>query len=377
MTDDNGQNAAASADDGRIMVSVVVIFLDEAEFIEQAIESVIGQTFQRWEILLVDDGSTDASSEIARGWSARLPGKIRYLEHPGHENLGMSAARNLGLSEARGNYVAFLDADDVYLPDRLIRHVQILETMPNIDLVQSDQIYWYNWTDHKGRHYEEQCKRPPLYVGDGLFRPPGALLMLLDVPDDFSAPCSITVRRDVALELGGFEASFRSMYEDQVFLTKVYAQKSVYVLHGWFAKYRIHSKGSQMASSRTTHHRDGTFQTETRRLCEWQVAYLSQAAADNEMIRESLIRKRKCETDTLSVFARAFLAIIRHSVHDAVRQLLPVSAYRRVLQYRQRWSATRARQDYEVLCRRGSREGLEIRSALLLKRSSTALRDAE
>jgi glycosyltransferase involved in cell wall biosynthesis len=84
------------------LVSVVVIFLNAADFIEEAIESVIAQTFADWELLLVDDGSTDASTGIAKAYAARHPGRVFYLTHEGRENRGMSASRNLGHSARAG-----------------------------------------------------------------------------------------------------------------------------------------------------------------------------------------------------------------------------------------------------------------------------------
>src|SRR5258706_2880162 len=81
----------------RSLVSVVVIFLNAERFISEAVESVVAQTYGNWELLLVDDGSNDGSTEIARSYAAKFPDKIRYLEHHGHENRGMSASRNLGI----------------------------------------------------------------------------------------------------------------------------------------------------------------------------------------------------------------------------------------------------------------------------------------
>ena len=92
----------------RPRVSVVLIFLDAERFLREAIESVLAQTFSAWELLLVDDGSTDGSSEIARCYAAEHPGAIRYLTHPGRENRGMSASRNLGIGAAAGEFVAFI-----------------------------------------------------------------------------------------------------------------------------------------------------------------------------------------------------------------------------------------------------------------------------
>src|SRR5205807_873118 len=83
-----------------------VIFLNAERFLREAVESVFAQTYPHWELLLVDDGSTDRSGEIARRFAADRPDRVRYLEHPGHENRGMSASRNLGIRSARGELVA-------------------------------------------------------------------------------------------------------------------------------------------------------------------------------------------------------------------------------------------------------------------------------
>jgi len=72
------------------LVSVVVIFLDAARFLEEAVASVLAQDHPNWELLLVDDGSRDGSSAIARRYAERHPGRVRHLEHAGHANRGKS-----------------------------------------------------------------------------------------------------------------------------------------------------------------------------------------------------------------------------------------------------------------------------------------------
>jgi glycosyltransferase involved in cell wall biosynthesis len=101
------------------VVSIVVIFLNAEQFIREAIESAFAQTYKCWELLLVDDGSADGSKAIAHQYAALYPERVLYLEHHDHQNRGMSASRNLGVSHARGKYIAFLDADDVWLPHKL------------------------------------------------------------------------------------------------------------------------------------------------------------------------------------------------------------------------------------------------------------------
>src|SRR5262245_43696646 len=89
-------------------VSVVVPFWNAKPFIEEAIRSVLDQTFADWELLLVDDGSTDGSTQIALQYVERLPEKLRYFEHEHHQNRGVAASRNLGVRHGRGGYIAFL-----------------------------------------------------------------------------------------------------------------------------------------------------------------------------------------------------------------------------------------------------------------------------
>src|SRR6185369_4754962 len=115
-------------------------------FIEEAIASVFAQTYPHWELLLVDDGSTDGGTAIARGYAARHPDRVRYLEHPGHANRGMSASRNLGIAAARGAYVAFLDADDTWLPGKLTAQVALLHTHPEAAMVYGRTLIWHGWT---------------------------------------------------------------------------------------------------------------------------------------------------------------------------------------------------------------------------------------
>src|SRR3954449_4406587 len=107
----------------RPVVSVIIIFLNAEQFLREAVESVFGQLYDKWELLLVDDGSTDGSTQLARRYAAHPSGKVRYLEHAGHQNRGMSAARNLGIRHAGGEYIGFLDADDVWLPQKLQEQV--------------------------------------------------------------------------------------------------------------------------------------------------------------------------------------------------------------------------------------------------------------
>src|SRR5205085_967833 len=117
------------------LVSIIIPFLNAGPFIEETIESVRAQTYAEWELLLADDGSTDSSTATAKRYAEGYSNRVRYLEHAGHVNRGLSATRNLGIRHSRGHLIAFLDADDVWLPHKLERQVAILNSQPEAAMV--------------------------------------------------------------------------------------------------------------------------------------------------------------------------------------------------------------------------------------------------
>ena len=211
---------------GAPMVSAIIIFLNGERYIAEAIESIRAQTFADWELILVDDGTTDGATAIARRYAAEHPGRIIYTEHPGHENRGMSASRNAGLRAARGKYVAFLDADDIWLPERLAHHVGILEAHPDVVMSMGPTLLWSSW------NRAELPKRKPWLAADiptelglpvmrPLDPPIVAIGFLENHGGNVPGICSLLVRREELLAVDGFEDAFRTLYEDQVFFFKV------------------------------------------------------------------------------------------------------------------------------------------------------------
>ena len=145
-------------------VSIITPFLNAGPFIEESIESVLAQSFDDWELLLVDDGSSDASSGIALRYASAHADKVRYLSHEHRQNRGASASRNLAARHARGEYLAFLDADDVYLPRKLELQVPILDAHPEVAMLYAATEYWYSWSGRQedaGRDWVAQYGAKP------------------------------------------------------------------------------------------------------------------------------------------------------------------------------------------------------------------------
>ena len=110
------------------LVSIIMPVYNTEKFLRDAIDSVLGQTHQEWELLIVNDGSTDGSAQIVGDYD---DSRIKYFEQ---KNRGVSAARNVGLSKMRGDYFCFLDADDMFTKDSLSSRLSKFEN-PEIDFV--------------------------------------------------------------------------------------------------------------------------------------------------------------------------------------------------------------------------------------------------
>jgi glycosyltransferase involved in cell wall biosynthesis len=221
----------------RPLVTAIIIFFNEEHFLEEAIKSVFAQTYDNWELLLVDDGSTDASPGIAHLYAEQHPKKIKYLEHVGHKNRGMSASRNLGLMNANGKYIAHLDADDVWFPHKIERQVAILEKYPEANLVYGPWQAWYGWNKNEKRKDHLQNLN---VLADRLVQPPNLVPIWLKFEHSIPGHCATMVRRKVCQDLGGFDESFQNIFEDLAFLVKLGLNSTIYVSSDCLSRYRQH-----------------------------------------------------------------------------------------------------------------------------------------
>ena len=260
------------------LVSAIIIFLNERRFLQEAIESVFGQTYANWELLLVDDGSSDGSTAIAQRAAVTHGSRVRYLEHPDHANRGMSASRNLGWIAARGEWVAFLDGDDVWLPQKLERQISLARAHA-VDMVCGDTELWFGWTGNP-EDRRRDCLRGIGAPADTVVRPPEMMLRCFPLGHANSpATCSILVRRETVARVGGYEESFRGMFEDQAFLAKLYLRTPIFVSSECYDKYRMHVDSCVSRSTRA-----GRNDEATGRFLDWLERYLTA-----EEIRDSEI----------------------------------------------------------------------------------------
>lgn len=267
------------------LVSVVVPFWNVRSFLAEAIESVIAQTMPAWELLLVDDGSTDGSAQIARRYVERMPARIRYLAHERQQNRGVAASRNLGICHARASYVAFLDADDVWVPNKLARQMAILDAEPEAAMVCGPSLFWYSWTgkpQDSGRDHVKELRVAPA----GLIRPPTLLVAYLRRGVFVANPSTILIRRQALERVNGFEESFIGpvqTWEDAAFLAKIHLSEATFVATECWTRYRRHDRSLLSVMTRSGHTRAGRLF-----YLRWLEAYLKEQQAASDEVWQAL-----------------------------------------------------------------------------------------
>lgn len=219
------------------VVSVIMICRNGERFLAEAIDSLLNQTLRQWELVFVDDGSTDASLRIIADRAALDPERFRIIVHPERRWRGTAASRNLGITAARGKYVAFLDADDVYESNRLASHLARLESNPGLGVVISHDLYWRSWGRAGRRHLDEVIG--PLATGEVAIPAPGLLVgTLLTRGAPLPGLCSVTFRRTALA--GGIPQDFIGHYEDQALLALALLRATSMVLSVALCRYRQH-----------------------------------------------------------------------------------------------------------------------------------------
>ncbi len=202
-------------------VSVIIPTHNCALYLPNALRSVLAQTFSDYEIIVVDDGSTDNTREVVERFIEQHPLRIRYIYQERQER---SAARNRGIRAAAGEYIAFLDADDEWLPHKLSRQVPALDASPEIGLVHSDIVFM----DKEG----QDCGAPERWE-----KPNGFVLKEL-LCGNFIWCCTVLCRRQCFDECGWFDTAAIPA-EDWDMWVRITARYAIYRVPEVLARYRL------------------------------------------------------------------------------------------------------------------------------------------
>jgi len=202
-------------------VSVIIPTFNRAHLVGSAIQSVLGQTYQDFEIIVVDDGSTDNTREVVRAFTDP---RVIYVPRP---NGDLSAARNTGIRASRGEYIAFLDDDDLYLPNKLAVQVRFMDQNPEVGWTSGG----YRMTDMQGkplREYRPWLNSPSLDVR----------AWLLGYP--LTCPTAVMIRREWLGRVGGFDEQNPQTGDTDLWLRLAYAGCHMAWVESVVCCYRMH-----------------------------------------------------------------------------------------------------------------------------------------
>ena len=208
------------------LVSIIIPAYNAAQYVVEAVESALAQTYKNCEVVVVDDGSTDNTRSILAPYVES--GRIKYVYQP---NAGLSAARNMGIKSSKGEYVALLDADDVFLPEKIERQVAYLESHPECDICYCDLYHFWDSEPKKllKLNYD-------YYSGNDVL--PNI------IKRNFVAPLTMVVRRSVFDRFGLYDEKFRRS-EDLEFLVRILARGArICFLDEILAKLRLRREGN-------------------------------------------------------------------------------------------------------------------------------------
>lgn len=214
----------------RPSVSVVIPVRNAAETLARAVESVLGQTYACREIIIVDDASTDGSAAVARRYGAVVPISL-------HERVGAAGARNAGIQAAHGEWIAFLDADDEWLPEKLERQVSVIDR----ELRQSLIFCASEEFTADGRSLGDTFRGRPVDCSAGAWK------TLLKT--NFVATPTVMAPRELLLRLGGFDERLPIAEDQDMWIRLAMAGRLTYVAESLV---KVHVRPESLSSFRSS-----------------------------------------------------------------------------------------------------------------------------
>lgn len=205
------------------LISVVIPVYNGSNYMREAVESVLAQTYTNYEILLIDDGSKDNTWEIIQEYVQKYPDKIRGFHK---ENGGVSTALNLGIAEMKGEWFAWLSHDDLWLPEKLEKQVAFMNLCPSGGLYYSG-YYYINETGDI------------LEAKDGAFFPSSINVAVL-LGKNYINGITVLIRKDCLDAVGGFDTQYRCVQDWDLWI-KIALKYDIYLLPEKLAKNRLHS----------------------------------------------------------------------------------------------------------------------------------------
>jgi len=206
------------------MVSVIIPSYNCGPYVTRAIESVLGQTYKEYEIIIVDDGSTDNTKKIVEKYL-----NFKNINYIYQKNKGVAVARNTGIINAKGNYIAFLDADDYWVQEKLAVQIKVFEKKPDLELIHSNVYVAYE----NSTKIDKYC----MNINYNKLSQKKLVEKILFWEADISMP-SVIIKRIVFDRVGYFDEKLTYLgCEDREFFLRAFPKIKTFFLNDYLAYY--------------------------------------------------------------------------------------------------------------------------------------------
>jgi len=195
------------------LVSIIIPCYNYAHYLSETLNNVLAQQYKNWECIIINDGSTDNTEEVAQKFR-NTDARFKYIYQT---NKGLSAARNTGIQNANGKYIQFLDSDDLLHSEKLSIQVQALENQPEIDILYGNTIFFFNdnineqYSNRKKQYIPKNKVRFPLRISGK-----GKMIINKLLIDNIMEVSNPLIRKTIVEKAGLFNESMKS-YEDWQF----------------------------------------------------------------------------------------------------------------------------------------------------------------
>lgn len=220
------------------LVSVIMPLYNGISYIDQAVQSVLDQTFKNWELLIVDDGSKDESFSRAKYWE-KQDFRIHAFQHQNGSNKGVSATRNLAIKNSHGEFLALLDCDDTWVPEKLDIQVEFMLKNPGIVMTyaQAQVIDESDQPIHDAAVLSKMG-RPPIFGNAG----GRETIYFEDVVFKIWVPASTAlIKKEISVECGNFDETLPVQVEDILLFTQIAEKGPISFMNKVLLNYRVHS----------------------------------------------------------------------------------------------------------------------------------------
>jgi len=243
-----------------VALSVVIPCYNYGRYLKESLDSVLSQDFSDFEVVLVDDGSTDETSEIGEAYAREYP-QLHYIRCP--QNVGLFKAAKIGLEAAQGEYLHYFSSDDRYLPGFLSKSMQILRDNPKLGLVCSTVGYFQDGSDIvESKPLIPECTESKIFTKN-------ELIEVIHQTDFYVTGTSCVVRRSLLDQYGGFDPKLENIADWFLFHKIAFSEGIAYIPETLISM-RVHDQAYTSCVKRDKKRKRATFHYLLRKLLEDQ-----------------------------------------------------------------------------------------------------------